>query len=263
MKQNGLGLWLTAGFAAVVAGACAGSQAGSSTSTTGMPAPSSTATPGYSMPGTPTTAGGDVASRRSSGMWVDSAAGTWMDTTGALWTRSSNGSGMSMMPSDVAGMSDANIVAHLTMGDSLEVALSQTGATRAEHNEVRDFAQRMVKEHTAHMQSAMTAAGSVIPSRADTADARMASSVITQLTNAHAGADYDKKFMRAEVMMHQHMLNDLITLRPNASGATQQLIDSTIPVVRKHLRDAQTILADVLDDPAGSKRGGTLKPPTR
>jgi putative membrane protein len=241
-------LWVAGAIAVAGIAACAGTQS-SSTTTTATSAG--------------TTAGGDVAlMNRAGGMWLDSSAGFWMDTTGAVWLRVTGGTKLEMLPSDVVGFNNANIVAHLSLGDSLEVEFSRPAETRGEHASVRDFAHRMVKEHSAHMQTAMQMAsqGGLAPAVAmtDTADARMATRVRDQLADAH-GAEYDRKFMRDEVLMHQHMLHDLTLFQSQATGAALQLVNETIPVVRKHLEDAQTILYEVSSDKA--KSGGT--PPIR
>jgi predicted outer membrane protein len=237
MRKIKLMRGVAAGAMVGAVAACAGSQSGSSLNTS------------------ETTAGGDVAMiNRAGGLWVDSAAGIWMDTTGAIWMRVMDGTRLEAMPSDVAGFTNANVLAHVSLGDSLEIALSAPAETRAEHAEVRDFAHRMVKEHSSHEQTAMQLASSagLSPMRAmtDTADARMEMRVANLLDNAHKGLDYDRKFMRAEVIMHQHMLHDLKLFQAQASGSALQLVNQTIPVVQKHLRDAQTILFDVSTEKA-------------
>jgi putative membrane protein len=167
-------------------------------------------------------------------------------------------------------MSNANIVAHLAMGDSLEIALSQAGTGRAQNQAVRDFAQRMVTEHTQHMQMGqqMAAQAGIAPAHlaADTAEAQMATRMMNRISNAPAGADYDRRLMRAEVMMHQHMLHELNAVRPQASGATLQLVEQTIPVVQQHLTDAQSIWKQVgggmngANMPAGHNMNGSTTP---
>jgi putative membrane protein len=198
---------------------------------------------------TTTTSSGDVALNDPGGMWMDSAGGTWMDTTGALWAGGRTGTRLGFQAADVRTMTDANIVAHMTTGDSLEVALSQAGADRAQNQAVRDFARRMVTEHSAHLQSARQAAAqgglTVTSSPADTADAAMATRTMTRLANMPAGADYDRRLMQAEVMMHQHMLHELQMVQPQSTGAARQLVDQTIPVVRQHLADARVIWRQV------------------
>jgi putative membrane protein len=203
-------------------------------------------------PTTSTTSSGDVALNAGGsmqGMWMDSTGGTWMDSTGGYWMGGRNGRGIGFQASDVSTLTNANIVAHLAAGDSLEVALSQAGADRAQNQAVRDFARRMVTEHSAHMQMGkqMAAQGGITPapSPADTADAMMASRMMNRLSNVSVGADYDRRLMQAEVMMHQHMLHELQMVQPQASGAARNLVDQTIPVVQQHLTDAQALWRQV------------------
>jgi putative membrane protein len=180
-----------------------------------------------------------------SGMWIDSVGGTWMDTTGAMWRGGRTGTLIGLAPADVSTMTNAHVIAHIDTGDSLEVALSQLGVDRAQHTAVRDFARRMVTEHTAHMQSVMqtaTQAGiTPIPSPRDTAEATTAARMLTRLSSTPAGNAFDRRFMRDEVIMHRHLLHDLTMARPQTSGAALQVVDQTIPVVRQHLTDAETI----------------------
>jgi putative membrane protein len=193
---------------------------------------------------TTTASSGDVALSNAEGMWADSVGGTWIDTTGATWMGGRSGRAIGLQSADIGGLNNANIVAHLATGDSLEVTLSQLGVDRAQNTAVRDFARRMVTEHSAHLQTGRQLAAqngiTPAPSPADTADAMMATRIINRVTNTPAGPTFDRQLMRAEVMMHQHMLHELTLVRPQATGAALQLIDQTIPVVRQHLSDAQT-----------------------
>jgi putative membrane protein len=201
----------------------------------------------------------------------------WMDTTGAMRMGGRRGRIMGLQASDIAGMNNQNIVAHLATGDSLEIALSQLGVGRAQNQSVRDFAQRMVTEHTAHMQLGRQLAAqngiTPLPAPGDTIDVRMASRMMERLTNGMAGmpgmsssnssgtsgntmgGDGDGQLMAAEVAMHRHMLHELTMLQPQATGAARQLVDQTIPVVRQHLSDAQSLWRQV---GGGDRRqGGT------
>jgi putative membrane protein len=198
---------------------------------------------------TTTTSAGDVALNTAGGWWADSVGGTWIDTTGAMWVGGRSGLSLGLQPSDITALNNANIVAHLATGDSLEVALSQLGVDRAQNTAVRDFAQRMVTEHSAHLQMGRQMAAQAgitpLPSPADTADIAMSSRIVNRLSNTPAGPDFDRRLMRAEVTMHQHMLHELTMVRPQATGAALELIDHTLPVVRQHLADAQTIWRQV------------------
>lgn len=197
---------------------------------------------------TTTTAAGDVALNDPSGMWVDTAGGAWMDTTGTMWM-GRRVVIIDLLPVDIAAMTNANVVAHLATGDSLEIAISQLGVSRAQNTAVRDFAQRMVNEHSAHRQATIQAAtqNGIAPIMAvpDTADAMIAARMMNRLSSTPAGPTFDRRLMRAEVMMHEHMLRELNAIRPQATGAALQLVDQTIPVVRQHLSDAQSIWRQV------------------
>ena len=198
------------------------------------------------------------------GMWLDSVGGTWMDNEGGFWRGGRNGVRIGLQPDEIRTWNDANIVAHLAAGDSLEVVLSQQGADHAQNSAVRDFARRMVSEHTAHLQMGrqMATQGNItpMPSPADTADAQMASRVIARLSNGPTDASYDRQLMRAEVVMHQHMLHELTTVQPQATGVARQLVDQTIPVVRQHLADAQATWRQVGGGMNDGRSGATPKP---
>ncbi len=194
------------------------------------------------------TAGGELTLDTRNGMWVDSVNGLWMDTSGVVWIGGRGGRVMDLDSVAVGMMTNANIMAHVAAGDSLEVALSRAGAARAHNTAVRAFANRMVSEHSQHLQTgrqfAMQAGVAPMLAPSDTGDARMATRMMNGLSR-DAQSEYDQALMRDEVMMHQHMLRDLEALRPQANGATREFVDQTIPVVRKHLADAQVVWRQV------------------
>lgn len=198
---------------------------------------------------TTTTSSGDVMLDQPTGMWLDSVGGIWMDTTGAYYRGGQNGAGYGLQPADYGSMTNAHVIAHLSTGDSLEIALSRLGVDRAQNADVRAFAQRMVTEHTAHMQTVMQTASQAgvapMQSPRDTSEALMAGRTLNRLSSAPSGASFDRRFMRDEVIMHQHMLHDLTMARSQATGPALQVIDQTIPVVRQHLADAHTVWREV------------------
>ena len=214
---------------------------------------------------TTTTSGGEV--DMGGGAWNDGTRdGMWMDTTGAMRMGGRRGRMMGLQAADIRGMSDANIVAHLAAGDSLEVQLSQAILGRAQNQAVRDFAQRMVTEHTQHMQQgrqlAMQNGITPTPAPGDTVDAMMAMRMMNRLTNGGmsgmnmstgtngtsggaSGGDTDRQLMGVEVAMHRHMLHELTMMQSQATGAARTLVDQTIPIVRQHLSDAESIWRQV------------------
>jgi predicted outer membrane protein len=236
--------------------ACASGGAGTGTTT------SSTSGTG----GMTTSSSGEVTAS-GGGLWNDGTDnGMWMDTTGAMRMGGRRGRMMGLQSADISRLNDQNIVAHLATGDSLEIALSQVVVSRAQNGAVRDFAQRMIREHTDHMQMGRQLATqngiTPMPAAFDTMDVTMASRMLNRLSNGASNGmssnssaitsgtntgmtDGDRQLMTAEVAMHRHMLHELTMLQPQASGAARQLVDQTIPVVRQHLTDAESVWRQV------------------
>ena len=142
-------------------------------------------------------------------------------------------------------MSNANILAAIMQGDSLEVAMSKTGGDSAKNMQVKHFAERMVTAHTKHMDEVKSTASQakVTPELAphDTATADMARRMIDRLDATKPGAPRDRLLMSSEVDFHTQLLHSLDAVRGDATGPTKQLVERTLPVVRQHLADARAI----------------------
>lgn len=143
-------------------------------------------------------------------------------------------------------MTNANILWHIMEGDSLEVAMSTSGADSAKNMEVKRFAQRMVTAHTQHMDEVKSTASTakITPERqaGDTANAMMAKRMMDRLEDTKAGGPRDRLLMESEVDFHTQLLHNLESARGDATGPTKELIEKTLPVVRQHLADARAIL---------------------
>lgn len=143
-------------------------------------------------------------------------------------------------------MTNANILAHIMAGDSLEAAVSQSGADSAKNMEVKRFAQRMVTAHTKHMDEVRSTASKakITPEMAagDTAIADMAKRMIDRLDGAKVGGARDHSLVESEVTFHEQLLHDLELATKDATGPTKQLVERTVPVVRQHLADARDLL---------------------
>jgi len=212
--------------AALLAGCASGRGSGATTTTV-----------------TPTGTGAMVASTTT----LNSARKPTTTTSGGDVDMANGG----LQPADISRMNNANILAHLAAGDSLEVQLSRTVLAHAQNPSVRNFAQRMINEHTQHMQQgrqlAMQSGITPTPAPGDTLDVLLA-------TRTMSGSMSDRQAMGAEVAMHRHMLHELTMLQPQATGAARTLIDQTIPIVRRHLTDAESIWRQV---GGGNGRNGT------
>ena len=205
--------WLALGAAVAIAGCASSPTNGSSATAYGELGPES----------------------QVNGVWLDSVGGLWMDSVGVIH-HGRRGRVAELSGESLRSMTDQNIVAHMTEGDSLEIALSRMGLQRSTNADVRAFAQQMINAHMQHrdMSLRMASQAGITPMTApvDTLDDRVAMRMNHRLA-ALSGADFDKGFMGEEYMMHRHMLADLKTMRPQATGVAQQLIDQTEDVWEK------------------------------
>jgi putative membrane protein len=142
-------------------------------------------------------------------------------------------------------MTDANIMAHMLVGDSLEIELARLGAERAGDPEVREFARMLVDEHTRHLGTSLEISrdediGSM-PADGD----RHAVTLRRYLANLRAMGSspaFDRAFLRFQIRHHDHEVNALNTMRPAArDNDLRQHIDETLPVIERHLNRAREL----------------------
>jgi putative membrane protein len=143
------------------------------------------------------------------------------------------------------GMTDANIVALLdaaNKADSTGGALASKKATRAD---VKAFAKLMMSEHHAlRVQGQQLAKQLGVEPKAPEHDplAPYVASEMKTLQSTPKGAEFDRIYIENEVSVHQAVLD----LANQARVTTQtpqlrDLIQKAIPVIRKHLDQAQSI----------------------
>jgi putative membrane protein len=142
-------------------------------------------------------------------------------------------------------MTDANIMAHMIVGDSLEIEIARIGAERAGDPEVREFARMLVDEHSSHLATSLEMSrdediGSV-PADGD----RHAVTLRRYLSSLRAMGSspaFDRAFLRYQIRHHDHELNALRTMRPAArDNDLRQHIDETLPVIERHLSRAREL----------------------
>jgi putative membrane protein len=150
-------------------------------------------------------------------------------------------------------MTDANIMAHMVVGDSLEIDMARLAAERAGDPEVREFARMLVDEHSRHLATSLEMArdediGST-PADGDR-HAVTLRRMISQLRTMGSSPAFDRAFLRYQIRHHDHELNALRAMRPAArDDDLEQHIDETLPVIERHLNRAREL---------GSRLGVTM-----
>lgn len=147
------------------------------------------------------------------------------------------------------GATDANIIAHVLSGDSLEVEMSRLALTRASSPAVRDFAQMMIDQHTQNSTyfRQMQADESIgIAPMANDPIANQAINAISRLQGL-SGAEFDRAYMRAQVAHHDAEVAALTWMAENSrdDDIEEDFEGKLIPTMRQHLTRAREVAVQV------------------
>ena len=150
-------------------------------------------------------------------------------------------------------MTDANIMAHMIVGDSLEIDMARLAAERAGDPEVREFARMLVDEHSRHLATSLEMARDEdIGSQPNDGDRHAVTlrRMNAQLRAMGSSPAFDRAFLRYQIRHHDHEVNGLRAMRPAArDDDLEQHIDETLPVIERHLMRAREL---------GSRLGVTM-----
>ncbi len=144
-----------------------------------------------------------------------------------------------------------NFVEDVATGNMAEIELSRMASERATNPEVKQFAETMVREHTAagnELKQVLSQHNVQVPATPDEKHRDLAADL-----GRLNGAEFDHRYMEAMVDDHQRM-EDLLEGRANEKANNEPLENSvnqwaskTLPSVQHHLQMAQQI-EDRLDD---------------
>ena len=176
--------------------------------------------------------GGDDAMDDTANAGIGAAPG---DTAGA----------MAAAPGGAGAMTDAQILAQMSVSNGAEISSSQLAQPKARNQQVKDFARDMIAEHQAMQGQADSLAtrANITPSPAQGDTLQQAlDRAREQLQGQAAGAEFDRLYMDMQVSSHEGTLALLNTARGAAQNADlQALIDQAIPKVQQHLDRARQI----------------------
>jgi putative membrane protein len=147
-------------------------------------------------------------------------------------------------------LNDAQIAAIVVAANSADVKVGEQAKTMATNQQVKDFAQRMITDHTAVNKQATDLATklSLTPEENPTSQslAQGGDQTVSQLQGL-SGAAYDKAYIDHEVQYHQQVLDALDQqLLPNTQNAElKALLEQSRPAFVAHLDMAKQIQASL------------------
>ena len=148
---------------------------------------------------------------------------------------------------DTAAITDANIAAILSAANQAEIRPSQLAQQRTQNQQVRQYAQRMVTDHTALEDSmrALTQRQNLTPQENQLSRQILAQTdSVTQHLQGLQGAEFDREYMQFMVQSHQLTLNTIdrqllpAAQNPQLRSAVEQRVR---PAVAGHLQEAQQL----------------------
>ncbi|HEX8170745.1 MAG TPA: DUF4142 domain-containing protein [Thermoanaerobaculia bacterium] len=173
---------------------------------------------------------------------TDTAASASETSTQAMTdtstTASTGGTVANMTPDDKQFVSEAG------MGGMAEVQMGNLAVQKASSEDVRQFGQRMVTDHSkanAELSQMATAKGLALPTELG-GDHKSALEHLSSLT----GAEFDKAYMEHMVSDHQKDTAEFEKASQSAQDADiKAWAAKTLPTLQEHLRLAQTVQAKV------------------
>ena len=143
-----------------------------------------------------------------------------------------------------SALSDTAFVREASAGNLLEVRLGNLAAQRASSSAVKQFAERMVADHTTMgNQWAALVSRTAMPVRASL-DANQ-QQTLSRLTSL-SGANFDRAYMNEMVQDHRRDIDAFQHSGPQAKSAdVRQLAASSLATMRQHLTMAQQVADEV------------------
>ncbi len=142
---------------------------------------------------------------------------------------------------DVAKPNDAQIAHIAYTADQIDIKAAQLALQKSENKEVRDFAESMVRDHTAVNDQALALVKklNVTPQDNDTSKANAKQAELRKLD----GAAFDKAYADNEVAYHKAVDNALETvLIPDASNPElKDLLKTGLKIFQGHEQHAEHV----------------------
>ena len=149
-----------------------------------------------------------------------------------------------------AAPNDAQIAMIAVIADNVDIDAGKLAAQKASSKEVKEFAETMVRDHTAvnGKATALVKKLGVTPEDSDTSKSLKADGdkMLAKLTGM-SGAEFDKAYVDNEVAYHKKVIGAVTTvLIPNTKNAElKSLLESAGPIFTSHLDHAKQLQASL------------------
>ncbi|HEX8830027.1 MAG TPA: DUF4142 domain-containing protein [Longimicrobium sp.] len=147
-------------------------------------------------------------------------------------------------------LSDANIAAVASASNQDEIQSSRVALEKGENAQVKQFAQRMVDDHSRmeqEMQALLQSKGITPQDNPQSTQMKQAAQTAIQALQGMSGRQLDSAYVAHQVRSHQATLQALETmLIPNARDPQMKaMLETARPAVAQHLADAQKLQGSI------------------
>lgn len=154
-------------------------------------------------------------------------------------------------PRPSGNLRDANIAAMVLALNNTDISYARLAPARAEREDVRRFAERMLTDHTGVNQLVTTLLEKLDLAAEDnlaSLDMRDESAEKRDIMRELSGYAFDSTYIENEVSYHRKFLTQIDNLMlPSVRNAElRQLLTSVRPAVASHLAHAEQVRSDVL-----------------
>ena len=144
------------------------------------------------------------------------------------------------------GPSDAQIVGIVLAADQIDIDYGKIALQKSKDKKVREFAQRMVTDHSAVQKSVIELADKLGVKAEDSSAStglKSGAADITTKLNSLKGKEFDKFYIDNEVSYHNTVTDAVdAVLIPNAQNAElKSALEGAQPLFLKHLEHARSI----------------------
>jgi predicted outer membrane protein/sporulation protein YlmC with PRC-barrel domain len=155
-----------------------------------------------------------------------------------------------------AQVTAADFVNRAAISNMFEIQSSQLAQQKTQNDRVRQFAQRMVQDHTAATDKLKSTAqgvqGVTVPTSLDQPHQQM----IQSLQNA-SGVGFDRAYVQMQVTAHRDAVSLFDQYAQNGDNSQlKQFAQQTVPTLREHLQSVEQIQTTLPPVQVGATQGG-------
>ena len=157
--------------------------------------------------------------------------------------------GMAVLPTDARapqGPSDAQIVGIVLAADQIDIDYGKIALKKSKDKKVREFAQRMVTDHSAVQKSVVELAQKLGVHAEDSTTSnglKSGAAEITNKLNSLKGSEFDKFYIDNEVSYHKTVTDavDAVLIPSAQNGELKSALQGAQPLFLKHLEHARSV----------------------